>query len=124
MLWHYTCAHGFRGIGRRGMIRPNRHPLLPGRPRLIWLTHDDSGPVSRSRLGLTSNFLSCDRMEYRYSICDEDAILFLDYARRMRWAESDWANELLVGDADPSLWWVLDHSTLGLLDRSYGKAAA
>lgn len=57
-LYHYTCEHGYQGIGASpaGVLLPNAG--------LVWLTDLDV-PV-REALGLTSHTLSCDRTAYRY----------------------------------------------------------
>lgn len=65
-LWHFTCDHGYRGIGKRGMLRPNPHVLMPKVPPMVWLT-DDPMP-SRDAVGLTSQHISCDRMAFRYRV--------------------------------------------------------
>lgn len=65
-LWHFTCEHGYRGIGEQGTICCNPHLLLPRLGQLIWLT-DDPEP-DRYDVGLTSSMLDCDRMEYRYRV--------------------------------------------------------
>ena len=118
VLWHYTCAHVAARVARRGMLVPNRQLVLPGVPRLLWLTPAD-GPTFREALGLTSHYIRCDRMAFRYVVREHDARPFLDYARDRGWSDREWRAELGQGAADPALWYVLDHAALGTLDRAY-----
>lgn len=69
-LWHFTCAHARERIGKRGTLTPNRHPLLPELPGMVWLTSDPC--PERESVGLTSTRLKCDRLEYRYRVLDSD----------------------------------------------------
>jgi hypothetical protein len=70
-LWHFTCEHAYRSLGNGGVLKPNRHPLMPELGNVIWLT-EESWP-ERDAVGLTSDYISCDRMAYRYRIVDSDA---------------------------------------------------
>ena len=63
-LWHFTCDHGYAGIGRRGLLMPHAHPLMPELGPVVWLTTDPA--PARDDIGLTSTMLGCDRMGYRY----------------------------------------------------------
>jgi hypothetical protein len=65
-LWHFTCHHGYERLGRRGVLLPNPHPLIPAFRGLIWFT--DEAEPERDDVGLTMGRLACDRMEYRYRI--------------------------------------------------------
>ncbi len=67
-LWHFTCDHGHRGIGKRGLLRPNPHVLMPALGAVVWLTSD--GMPDRDDVGLTSHLISCDRLAYRYRVVD------------------------------------------------------
>lgn len=70
VLYHYTCAkHGMNGIKNIHKILPYMQPML-GRP-LLWLTDLDTPDVWA--LGLTSNFLCCDRTEIRVSVAPYDS---------------------------------------------------
>lgn len=68
-LFHYTCRdHGLPGIREAGELRPNE-----GAPfALVWLT--DMAVPDRDALGLTSNWLHCDRMDVRITVPDHPAI--------------------------------------------------
>ena len=70
ILYHFTCRdHGMPGILRDGELRlqpRTRRAQLAGLPHLIWMTDLDSAP--REVLGLSSNTLTCDRMEVRFII--------------------------------------------------------
>ena len=123
MLWHYTCAHVAGKIGRRGMLIPHPQLLLPGAPRLIWLT-DVDGVDGRESVGLTSVMLTCDRMQFRYIVRDADVRPFRAYADAQGWASVDWLRTLVwnQGPVEPARWWVLAHATLGTLDRAYSPS--
>lgn len=73
-LWHYTCEHGYAGIGDRGQLWPayaltNRIPPEWWPARLVWLT--DLAAPDRAGLGLTSAVSACDRTAYRYRVTDD-----------------------------------------------------
>lgn len=114
-LYHYTCAHGAKGITRRGMIRPAPHPLLPGY-RIVWLT--DMATPDRNGLGLTSEYLACDRLAFRYVVEAEDAESWNAFTARVAvpLAVRLYLEEGRLVDR----WFVLERSVLGVLDRSYG----
>lgn len=78
-LYHYTCEHGRRSIGRRGFVMPLAgHDAEAARAiergnhawmgQVVWFT-DMELPV-RNALGLTSTMLRCDRLKYRYRVTD------------------------------------------------------
>ena len=64
-LYHYTCGdHGRPGIQRDGFVRP-------GADGLVWLTDlldEKRRSKTRQALGLTSNIISCDRMEHVFEV--------------------------------------------------------
>jgi hypothetical protein len=62
--YHFTCDHGAHGIQRTGVLLPHRHPLLS--KKLVWLT--DLAVPDRWGLGLTSNWITCDRTLNRVSV--------------------------------------------------------
>jgi hypothetical protein len=111
-LWHFTCTHGRRALGKRGLlVAPLPHPLL-GAARLIWLT-TEAAP-DRERTGLTMNTTTCDRMAYRYRV--------LQPWRCTPWLASPWraaALPRIVADlesfGDPEHWYVTDVPTLAEL---------
>jgi hypothetical protein len=56
--YHWCCSHSAAGIRETGTVRPHLG--------LSWWTDIDTpGRRSRAALGLTSQIIACDRMEYR-----------------------------------------------------------
>jgi hypothetical protein len=100
-LYHFTCGHSARKIGRSGVLLP--YGTLPGCPPLVWLT--DLREPDRDALGLTSHTLTCDRTERRYVVRgDCDAIPWLSWVASPR---HDEVRGLLERDgARPEHWWV------------------
>lgn len=101
MLYHFTCLHGYKAIGARGMLRPSRHQLLG--IDVVWLTSEPY--PDREQTGLTSRYLKCDRMAYRYLVADD--------AAAVAWLASDErrkASTALVADLEsygaPEEWWI------------------
>jgi hypothetical protein len=119
-LYHYTCHHTRKAMGTRGMLRPS--PTFWG-PSVLWLT--PQATPDRQGLGLTSMLLNCDRLDYRYVVEARDAEPWLESQLRIE-AGLDAILALEVGadGARPETWWVLTHSVLGVLDRSYGGRTA
>ena len=70
-MYHFTCGHGARKIGRYGILAPRPHPIIG--QRLVWFT--DLPEPTRDQVGLTSTFLTCDRMSYRYHATDLETIV-------------------------------------------------
>lgn len=103
-LWHFTCEHGRRGVGNRGKLKPNRHPLMPELGPIVWLTADPS--PERDAIGLTSDHLSCDRMAYRYRVVASDAHPWSAYRHLVVPAVA----ADLESFADPSSWWVATYA--------------
>ncbi|WP_144070235.1 hypothetical protein [Nonomuraea indica] len=100
-MWHYTCGHGAAGIQRDGMVKPHLHPLL-GVP-VAWFT--DLGPAHRLELGLTSDRLSCDRMEHRFTVADVGPLQWWPKAARLLRLSRPVRTELEQGRL-PAHWWV------------------
>lgn len=101
-LWHFTCSHGRRGIGRVGIVRPNRHAFLHG-PPLAWFT--DHPDPDRMSVGLTSETLTCDRMAYRYRVTDPaDVEPFAAWSARNPQPLDVWS--ALTSHGDPARWFV------------------
>jgi hypothetical protein len=112
VLYHYTCEHGYKGLGEAGTLHtiadraPNRVQDLerlgtPDLAYLIWAT--DLEVPRRYALGLTSVLLHCDRTQYRYRVLEPDQFVAWPTARK------DWpslARRLEVGRARPLHWWV------------------
>ena len=118
-LWHFTCDHGYSGLGERGRLRPNKHTMLPGLGSLIWLT-DDPAP-DRDAVGLTSQFLTCDRMLYRYRV--------LTPGRCVKWtalrhrADPD-TRQVLESYGEPETWWISFEPLVAVLDNEARERAA
>lgn len=99
-LWHFTCSHAAVDIGRRGVLRPNPHPLLAFLG-LVWLTSDPM--PQREDVGLTSTILACDRVEHRYRVTDPSmCVPWLSMAAML----DPYAAALLGAGCHPSSWWV------------------
>jgi hypothetical protein len=101
ILWHFTCDHGARLIGRRGLLTPHRHLLMPQLPPMVWLTN--LAQPARDDVGLTSTTLTCDRLAHRYRV--------VDTSTAQRWASIRHRAPLdVVLDMEaygrPSTWWV------------------
>lgn len=114
-LYHYTCKHTRPAVGTRGMLRPNPHPVLG--VSLLWLT--DQEIPDRAGLGLTSQILNCDRLEFRYIVDVDDARRWKDLADVPTLGRM--ILESVYGSR-PDTWWVVDHAVLGVLDRTYSQA--
>lgn len=99
-LWHFTCEHGYQGIGRRGLLRPNKHVLIPDLAPVVWLTADAA--PSRDDVGLTSSYLTCDRMAYRYRVTAPDAVRYEDITDRI---PADVRVDL-ESYGQPESWWL------------------
>jgi hypothetical protein len=124
-LYHFTCEHGRRdiGTGPNCLLIPNMHPIL--RTRLLWLT-TEAEPV-REATGLTSTYIRCDRMQFRYIVEDlrscrpwlgspERACLSAEGLR----AFEDNGN----GTARPDEWWISDRPVRARYDRSWRPVQA
>ncbi|MBB5154994.1 hypothetical protein [Saccharopolyspora phatthalungensis] len=102
-LYHFTCRHGARAIQRSKQLRPNHHPLLG--TALVWLT--DLPDPDRWGLGLTSNWITCDRTAMRVCVPVTAGIV-----RWRAWAL--WHQvprvlaEALEDDGRPDHWWVAE----------------
>lgn len=107
-LWHFTCDHGHRGIGTRGMLKPHLHTLMPQLGPVVWLIAD--GAPDRDDVGLTSVRLSCDRMVFRYRVVGIPRIGH-DVGAVVPWAAvRDRIDLVTLADleryAEPSTWWL------------------
>jgi hypothetical protein len=111
-LWHYTCYHGRRGIGKEGVLLSiaARFGGVPGVPaevrrnlELIWLTNLDVPHADA--LGLTRRVIRCDRTRYRYRVTDPAAAApWMD-------VRADYPPEFVttlegVAGVMPRHWWV------------------
>jgi hypothetical protein len=110
-LWHFTCEHGRRALGKRGLLRaPMANPWLG--VRLIWLT-TEAAP-DREATGLTMRPQRCDRMAYRYRVLQPE--------RCTPWLVSPWralTAAAILADlesfGDPEHWYVTATPTLAEL---------
>ena len=97
-LYHWTCEHRAPGIRKDGFVTPHMG--------IAWWT-DLAVPGGRTRkaVGLTSNTLACDRMQYRCEAREvTDIIRWRDYARER---EQEWVKELEASPwVKPDHWWV------------------
>ena len=94
--WHYTCKDSAAKIGPAGKIKP-------GGSHYAWFT--DMAHPNRDALGLTMNYIDCDRTTHRYRVV-EDALLvrWLEVRRSEDW---DWVRLLEHSPgARPMHWWV------------------
>jgi hypothetical protein len=99
-IWHWTCDHRAPMIREDGLVKPHPQPVL-ARLELSWWS--DLGPEHRYELGLTSNTLSCDRMEARFEAkIPAELIWWPHYARFVPRAIRD---QLEVGRL-PAHWWI------------------
>jgi hypothetical protein len=102
-LWHYTCAHAAKAIGRYGLLAPNRGLYGLG---VVWAT-DLAPPVEAAALGFAARVrTTCDRTEVAYRVLDPDR--FEPWAT---WAERH-ADPVVADALDgapgavPARWWV------------------
>lgn len=113
-LFHYTCAHTKARLGDRGFLLP--HPQLFGRS-VIWLT--DMEHPNRIGLGLTSDILHCDRLDYRY-ITTDPAEPWMAWAARMG-VDPLWRHDLETGGRLPLRWFIAERPVWVVRDRSWRK---
>lgn len=66
ILWHYTCAHRAPMIRRDGLIRPTPDGFA-------WFTDLDN--PGREIIGLTMNYIKCDRLEFRFPVENDPAVI-------------------------------------------------
>ncbi len=102
ILYHFTCDHGHTGITRTSVLLPNKHPLMPALGSLLWLT-DLAEPPSKESVGLTSSWISCDRLAYRYSVRCKAAVHWFDLRAR---APAEIV-ATLESFGQPEHWWVV-----------------
>lgn len=109
-LWHFTCDHGHDAIGTRGLLQPNQHPMMPDLRPVVWLTSDPS--PDREAVGLSSSFISCDRMAYRYRVVPPyDAHAWEDVSM----LAPDAVRRDLERFGDPGSWWLCAYPVQAVL---------
>lgn len=75
--FHYTCHHMAEQIDAHGgWLEPIEQVLFDDRP-LVWMT--DTLFATAEELGLTSETLTCDRMEACYEVITDDAMGWTAY---------------------------------------------
>lgn len=120
-LYHYTCAdHGLPGITRHGLIAPNTHPLMAGLGKLIWLT-DVADVEQPEQIGLTSSYLACDRLAYRFIVTTRAAVPWSALRPRV----NPEVVTALEAFAQPEHWYVVRRPLTPsefMLDTSYERA--
>src|SRR5947209_2997091 len=102
ILYHFTCAHGAKAIGKRGHLRPNPNAFF-GVPAVVWLT--DQAQPQRDAVGLTSVTLPCDRLAYRYRTENGPAVRWDDWKRTHVPTRTIEVLESYAEDG-PRHWWV------------------
>jgi len=121
VLYHFTCDHGHRRIGRWNclLIPQGPHPLL-NHIRVIWLTTLAEPDQETSGLGRVRT--TCDRMAFRYVVTDLSACRpWLASAERAAVAAD--SIEVLESYGDPEHWWITDSTVPAKWDRTWQKAA-
>lgn len=110
-LYHYTCSHSRAELGDYGTLLPTAdradisHLGINAWPAFfVWLT--DRPEPDADALGLTRNYIACDRTEHRYRVTDASTTVpWLDHLQ----AEPQYASVAMLLEspgADPSAWWV------------------
>ena len=118
-LYHFTCAHGYRKIGRCNclLIPQGPHPLL-NNIRVIWLTALAEPDQETTGLGRVRT--TCDRMAYRYLITDPQTCTpWLGSAERTA-APVD-SIEDLESYGDPEHWWITKVPVRAVWDRTWHR---
>lgn len=110
-LYHYTCSHSYGELVRGGTLLPtadradvtglgiNAWPTF-----FVWLT--DRPEPDADALGLTRNYIECDRTAHRFRVTDASHVV--PWLRLLE-AEPGYASVASLLDspgADPSAWWV------------------
>lgn len=96
-LYHYTCRHSEPGIRKDGVLKPHGVLVVA-----VWAT--DLEVPDREALGLTSNFVACDRTEHRIEV-DSEHFTHWFKARRNIAPQIRDGLELSPG-AQPGNWYV------------------
>lgn len=105
-FYHYTCDHGRQSIGASGELLPAfmlTDKKIPWTGFVVWLT--DLERPERDALGLTSNFISCDRTAHRYRVTDSREVMRWSLYARLLTREQREVVEATPG-AMPAHWFV------------------
>lgn len=118
-LWHFTCMHGFAGLGAHGTLQPSPHCFIPALGPIVWLTEDPD--PDRDAVGLTSTILDCDRLQFRYRV--------LSASRAIPWAAVRHLVPLdvlrdLESFGKPETWWISRAPIRAVLDDDRARQAA
>jgi hypothetical protein len=107
-LYHYTCSHAYKMLGKRGHLFPasaliGETQTVPWSGHYIWLT--DLSHPNVGALGLTSIMLTCDRTAHRYRVADdyEGAHPWTTVRRRL---PPGWVADLETPGTLLRHWWV------------------
>lgn len=99
-LYHFCCDHSVEGVRADGEVKPmSTHPYLG--VALAWFTDLDF--PDRDGLGLTSDFIGCDRTEWRVTV-EGNAETWTSWARRHQVRRE--VRDILEEFARPAHWWV------------------
>ncbi len=119
-LYHFTCRDGRKAIGKDGTLKPKANPLLGA--ALIWLTEEPRPSVDS--VGLTRNFITCDRTEFRYVAVDpRHAVRWDIWKERLKGARIVEILESYAGDG-PRKWWVSERPLRARLAPCGGRPPA
>lgn len=101
-LFHYTCEHSQPGIIATGTLTP--HPSPFGGPPLVWLT--DLKTPNRDALGLTSEWITCDRTRHTFLAHPSPHIQpWMDYRKTLTQA-TWWIDALESLHTRPRHWFI------------------
>lgn len=123
VLYHFTCAHAFRRIGRQNclLVPQVKHPLLGC--KVTWLTTE--AEPDRMATGLTSSILDCDRMQYRYLVTGIDLSACREWLGSWERRNAPQRNvRTLESYGDPEHWWIADRAVRARWDNCYAQAGA
>jgi hypothetical protein len=122
-LYHFTCVDGHALISQSGVLLPHEHLLMRHLGPLLWLT-DLPHPTPES-VGLTHDWVACDRLAYRYTVSPAVAHAATPWAElRKRVPRAVVAT--LESYGDPAHWWVIQRSLRAsefTLDAGYKRVA-
>lgn len=106
VLWHFTCDHAAPTIRATGSLLPRAHPFLPNLRPVVWLT--TMRRPDAQALGLTSDFIRCNRTLNRFRVTDSRDCLpwRLAVAQAPPWAISRDIVALLEDGRQAHTWWI------------------